>query len=65
MRELSQELIDDILDKFHNPYTLKVCSLACIKWSHRNRKHPLRRAHLTSKKDLELWCARIRPGLLG
>ena len=41
----------------HTRYTLKAHSLVCIKWSHRSRKRPFKRVHLSSKKDPGLRCA--------
>ena len=48
----------------HTRYTLNAHSLVCIKWSHRNRKRPFKRVHLSSKKDPGLRCACVRSGPL-
>ena len=58
---LPQELIDHVNDR----ESLKACSLVCGQWSPCTRKHLFAQVEFASKRDLERWCTRIRPGPSG
>jgi len=62
---LPQELTDHIIDHIDDRKSLKACSLVCSQWSPRSRKHLFVRLQFTDKRDLQHWCARIRPGPSG
>ena len=64
MSGLPQELIDHIIDHVNDRETLKACSLVCSQWSPRSRKYLFAHVDFTLG-DLQLWCARIRPGPSG
>ena len=65
MSGLPQELIDLIIDHTYDRNSLKACSLVCSQWSARSRKCLFVRVDFTSIRDLQRWCARIRPGSSG
>jgi len=65
MSGLPQELIDHIIDQAHDRESLKACSLVCSQWSARSRKHLFVRVEFAFIRDLQEWCARIRPGTSG
>lgn len=67
MSRLPQELVDDIISRIyhHDTSTLRACSLVCSQWSARSRKSLFTAVQLGSQSELELWCARIRPGASG
>lgn len=67
MPSLPQELIDLIIDHFHEYErgALKACSLVCSQWSVRSRKRLFQTVRLHSKAELERWCMSIRPGPSG
>ena len=65
MPRLPQELIDHIIDYIHDRKSLKACSLVSSQWSLRTRKHLFAQIEFTSMRDLQRWCARIRPGPSG
>jgi len=51
---LPQELID-------RTKSLEACSLVCSQWSPRSRKHLFTQVGFASQRDLQRWCACIRP----
>jgi len=65
MSGLPQELIDHIIDYVDDRDSLKACSLVCSQWSARSQKHLFVRADFSSTRNLQRWCARIRPGPSG
>ena len=65
MSELPQELIDHIIDYVDDRKSLEACSLVSSQWSARSQKHLFVRVDFSSTRDLQRWCARIRPGPSG
>jgi len=65
MSRLPQELIDRTIDHVGDRKSLKACSLVCSRWSHRSRKHLFTQVKFASQRDLQRWCACIRPGPSG
>jgi len=65
MSRLPQELIDHIIDYVDDRDSLKACSLVCIQWSARSRKHLFVQVDFISVRNLRRWCACIRPGSSG
>ena len=60
MSGLPQELIDHIIDHFHDRKNPKACSLVCGQWSLRSRKHLFVQVEFTSIRDLQCWFTHIR-----
>ena len=65
MSRLPQELIDRTIDHVDDRKSLKTCSLVSSRWSHRSQKHLFAQVEFASQRDLERWCACIRPGPSG
>ena len=65
MSRLPQELIDRTIDNVDDRESLKACSLVSSRWSHRSRKHLFAQVEFASQRNLERWCACIRPGPSG
>jgi len=65
MSRLPQELIDRTIDDIDDRTSLEACSLVCSRWSPRSRKHLFTQVKFASRRDLQRWCACIRPGPSG
>jgi len=65
MFRLPQELIDRTIYHVDDRTSLEACSLVCSRWYPRSRKHLFAQVEFASKRDLQHWCACIRPGPSG